>query len=86
MKLDAGDKSSSLVSRISVSLPPELLAELGVRPSHDVALDRQPGVAEIVDMTLLASFQLEQTGDRVVITDADGSVYEGRIQNTQNLS
>ncbi|MCX6909459.1 MAG: hypothetical protein NTY01_15650 [Verrucomicrobia bacterium] len=29
---------------------------------------------------VLASFQLEQTGDRVVITDADGSVYEGRIQ------
>jgi Arc/MetJ-type ribon-helix-helix transcriptional regulator len=29
---------------------------------------------------VLASFQLEQVGDRVVITDADGSVYEGRIQ------
>lgn len=28
MKMDAGDKSSSLVSRISVSLPPELLTEL----------------------------------------------------------
>ena len=29
---------------------------------------------------VLASFQLEQIGDRVVITDADGSVYEGRVQ------
>jgi len=28
MKMDAGDQSSSLVSRISVSLPPALLAEL----------------------------------------------------------
>ena len=28
MKMDAGEKSSSLVSRISVSLPPELLTEL----------------------------------------------------------
>ena len=29
---------------------------------------------------VLTTFQLEQAGDRVVITDADGSVYEGRIQ------
>jgi hypothetical protein len=36
---------------------------------------QQPPPAQV-----LASFQLEQTGDRVVITDADGSVYEGQIQ------
>ncbi|MBI5817384.1 MAG: hypothetical protein HZA88_00190 [Verrucomicrobia bacterium] len=29
---------------------------------------------------VLASFQLEQVGDRVVITDTDGSIYEGQIQ------
>jgi hypothetical protein len=32
---------------------------------------------------VLASFQFEQSGDRVVIVDADGSTYEGQAQLTQ---
>lgn len=42
------------------------------RPSEPQPQPQQPAV--------LASFQLEQVGDRVVITDADGSIYEGQIQ------
>lgn len=41
---------------------------------------KQPRQQQPQPPPVLASFQLEQTGDRVVITDADGSVYEGRIQ------
>jgi len=41
---------------------------------------KQPRQQQPQPAQVLASFQLEQTGDRVVITDADGSVYEGRIQ------
>jgi len=32
---------------------------------------------------VLASFQLDQSGDRVVIVDADGSTYEGQVQLEQ---
>ena len=41
---------------------------------------KQPRAQQPPPPQVLASFQLEQTGERVVITDADGSVYEGRIQ------
>lgn len=41
---------------------------------------KQPRQQQPQPPQVLASFQLEQTGDRVVITDADGSIYEGRIQ------
>ncbi|MBI5396088.1 MAG: hypothetical protein HZA91_12395 [Verrucomicrobia bacterium] len=46
---------------------------------RDAEARKQPQVQQQV----LASFQFEQSGDRVVIVDADGSTYEGQIQSTQ---
>jgi hypothetical protein len=52
-----------------------------VATDSDADLQRQSRTAQPQPaQPVLASFQLEQVGDRVVITDADGSVYEGRIQ------
>ncbi|MFA5192161.1 MAG: hypothetical protein WC740_15670 [Verrucomicrobiia bacterium] len=41
---------------------------------------KRPNEPQPQQPAVLASFQLEQVGDRVVITDTDGSIYEGQIQ------
>ncbi|MCX6901488.1 MAG: hypothetical protein NT105_22640 [Verrucomicrobia bacterium] len=79
----ARTEASRLVTAAISNMAPlsQRLRFAQVASDSDDALQKQSRVQQPQpSQQVLASFQLEQVGDRVVITDADGSIYEGRIQ------
>ncbi|MFA6561760.1 MAG: hypothetical protein WCV00_07600 [Verrucomicrobiia bacterium] len=80
-KAERADTTRLVTAAISNMAPlSQRLRFAQVADDREAEPAKQPRQQQPQPPQVLASFQLEQTGDRVVITDADGSIYEGRIQ------
>ncbi|OHE82799.1 MAG: hypothetical protein A2107_04755 [Verrucomicrobia bacterium GWF2_62_7] len=80
-KAERADTTRLVTAAISNMAPlSQRLRFAQVADDRETEPAKQPRQQQPQPPQVLASFQLEQTGDRVVITDADGSIYEGRIQ------
>ncbi len=81
-KAERSESTRAITAAVSgtTSLSQKLHFAQVVEESPAVGKETESRPSASPSSQVMATFQLEQTGDRVVITDADGSVYEGRIQ------